>query len=222
MSRTVGNDWWNQSARYHLKREQFSKGQVEDTIFPTFKKYMTSMIRGQRGFYIADFACGGGSIAREFADKCVKSGIDISKFVLIDVVPDNLDAATNRLAEILPRSAIENYLCDGQSFAGYRGTKVDFLYCWDAMVHFDILDVVGYLRTLRNITNGFAFFHHSNFCNVTTDVRQNPHWRNFMSKDIFKQLSLSSGHEVLEQRLIDWGSEPMHQDCLTTVAVKSF
>lgn len=218
MSKTANTELWNQTSNYHELREGDAARQVADYLFPVFMDKCV-LAQPSHAFRVADFACGGGAIAKAFLKNCVDQGINISHFLLIDVTEDNLNAAGSALAGVSPGTKIEKFLCDGSSLSSYSGPRVDFLYCWDAMVHFDILDVAGYLRTLQNVLQGVAFMHHSNYFQLTRDIKENPHWRNFMNKDIFMQMCMSAGHEVMEQRLLDW--ELPGLDCLTTIRVAS-
>jgi hypothetical protein len=216
MSRTAETSLWNQKSSYHTLRAPYAQDQVDATVFPTFHKHCVDE-RPNGPFRIADFACGGGAIAKGFLQRCVEKKIAISEFLLIDVEQDNIDAATALLTGISRTTSIKNYLCDGKSFASYTGAPVDFLYCWDAMVHFDILDVARYIESLNKVLRGVAFMHHSNYTVVTENIHNNPHARNVMSKDIFRQFCLSAGYEVIEQNVIAWGDPNL--DCLTTARV---
>jgi hypothetical protein len=165
-----------------------------------------------------DLACGSGAIAAEFAKQAVAAGYGIQRFTLVDVVQDNIKVAAATVKKVLPASKVGTFAANGSDFGGYSGTKANFFYCWDAMVHFDLVDVVGYMRTLKDVVSGIAFIHHSNLAQLTHDIRHNPHHRNFMTKEIFSQICVSSGYTVLEQRLIDWG-EVEGLDCFTTVRI---
>lgn len=212
MSITASTSEWNEKSNYHELREGAAFHQVEETIFPNFQQYCN-----KNDLVICDFACGHGSIALEFAKKITSKNIRIKKYILIDVVQENLNIAVERLSKIIESNKIEIFLCNGSNFIGYHSVKADYLYCWDAMVHFDILDVCGYMKTLSAILNGIGFFHHSNYDTITKKISDNPHYRNFNSKNIFHQIVLSSGHRVLSQNVHGWpGFQDL--DCLTTVS----
>jgi hypothetical protein len=216
VSKTADTTTWNQKSDYHALRAHAAKEQVDSVLYPAFIQTIRDDV-SHNYCRVADFACGGGSIARAFLEACIENGADIDEFVLIDVVQDNLTAARSLLKDSFPEINISAFLCNGKNFADYTGRKVNFLYCWDAMVHFDILDVAGYIQSLNNVVSGVAFLHHSNYAHVTSAISENPHCRNFMSKDIFRQLCLSAGHKVVEQQLMAWGEPDL--DCLTTIRV---
>lgn len=215
MSITSDNATWSADSEYHVQREAHSRQQVDTYLAP----YLLQLKMLSRPVVLADLACGVGSIAEAVVGLCVSKKINIDRFILIDVVEDNLQQSVNRLSAAFPGLYIETRLVNGSAFPDLDPFKSDFLYCWDAMVHFDVLDVAGYLSTLKSACRGKALFHHSNLSKVTYNIMLNPHCRNHMTKDMFAQFSISSGLEVKSQELIDWGSE-IDLDCITVVSVQ--
>jgi len=219
MSITASKDHWNSSSDYHSRREGDAKGQVETILIPQFKQLFGRALPllKAKSVSVADFACGGGAIACEFLKASRGCGVDVASFGLLDVAADNLPIAESRARSVEHSASIWTKKTNGVDFSDFDGEPVDFLYCWDAMVHFDILDIVGYIRTLSRVCKGYAMLHHSNYPVVTKDIRDNPHWRNFMSADIFRQICISSGHKVVSQKLHNWGIENL--DCITVIEV---
>lgn len=215
MSLSAPTTLWNSSSAYHSLRESDAKAQVEQFILPR----LLSTYTPRTSLAIADFACGQGAIACEVVRQCNSHHIAVSSILLIDVTQDNLDAARSRLSQMFPTIAIQTFLCNGSNFAGYSGTRVDFLYSWDAMVHFDIIDITGYIKDLTRVCAGEALLHHSNYGHVTRRIQDNPHWRNFMTMDTFAQIATSTGLKVMRQEPIDWGADHKALDGLTIVAV---
>lgn len=213
MSRTADARHWDSTSSYHQQRLSDAHEQVKQYIVPV----ISDLFNRRSNVSIIDFACGTGGIASEVSRQCLGSNINLTRFGLVDVNEDNLPYAKEALIESLPETEILTFRANGSDFSDFKSFKYDFLYCFDAMVHFDILDIAGYLKTLSNICSGYALFHHSNYQGITVDIRNNPHWRNFMSKDIFMQMCLSAGHEVVSQRLMHWGQEDL--DCMTLVRV---
>lgn len=84
--------------------------------------------------------------------------------------------------------------------------------------------IESYLKDCYRVLkqNRKAIFHHSNLTDyLGNHYKQNPHWRNFMSKELFAHLAKRSGFEVLEQIVIDWGEGEQHYshlDCITLVS----
>lgn len=93
-----------------------------------------------------------------------------------------------------------------------------FVYCFDAMVHFDSDVVRSYIRDLTRVLapGGRAFLHHSNLTSSGADWTKNPKARNFMSAELFKHYCEKEGITVLKQQIIDWG-DAKNIDCLSLV-----
>jgi ubiquinone/menaquinone biosynthesis C-methylase UbiE len=208
------NSWSSPTEGYHLKRENTIRLEFEKYVLPRFLKF----IGNRKEISIADLACGAGGMAGELLTYCNSNNIKIKRFLLIDVSESNLEFSKNRLHHIDDSLEIETYFSSGNGFDQYTSESVDFLYCWDAMVHFDILDVVGYLKTLKKVVNNQAFFHHSNYNVLTNNISNNPHMRNFMTKEVFHQICISLGYSVLNQEVISWIKSKDH-DCLTVVGI---
>jgi ubiquinone/menaquinone biosynthesis C-methylase UbiE len=131
----------------------------------------------------------------------------------VDINPENLDYCRQRFASDPGMHYVKT---DGASLRGIRSGTVTLLYSFDSMVHFDSDVVRAYLQESYRVLRpgGRCFFHHSNYTgNPGGDFKDSPHWRNFMSKELFAHYSIRSGLQVLEQRVIDW-TEP-DLDCLT-------
>lgn len=214
MSRTADVKHWDSSSDYHQLRAGHAQAQAQSVLIPTILE-----VNGkQRISSIVDFACGAGAIAHEVVQGTVANGLSINRFGLMDVNQDNLGPASALLKSLNTKIDIELMKANGSDFSDILNKKYDFLYCWDAMVHFDIIDVVGYIKTIANIIHGYALIHHSNIQMLTTDIRNNPHWRNFMGKDVFAQICLSCGHSIVWQREMDWGEKNL--GCLTLIQVQ--
>lgn len=211
MSRTSDNSHWNSESAYHELREGHSGGQVESVLMPFLEEFGNKSGTNS----ITDFACGKGSIAAALGSQAAESRIDLSRILLVDVVEDNLhDAAALSYPD---KVKVDTFQANGSNFSNFEGERTNLLYSWDAMVHFDIIDVVGYISTISSICSGYCFFHHSNLQNLTTDIQNNPHWRNFMGKDVFAQICISSGLDVVRQTEMDWGVPNI--DCVTIARV---
>lgn len=85
------------------------------------------------------------------------------------------------------------------------------------MVHFEQDVVLSYLGDAARVLvpGGRALFHHSNYTAAPGNAYHlNPHWRNFMSKELFASGAIGLGLRVLEQNVLQWGNVPA-LDCLT-------
>jgi cyclopropane fatty-acyl-phospholipid synthase-like methyltransferase len=210
---------WDSSSDYHRLRESGANAQVNTYLIPFINDAINTL--NLQEYSVADFACGHGSISREVFQAFQAAGATISRFGLLDVAADNLPLAEQTLKHCFPASetqpTTELFRLNGSDLNDFTGRRYDFVYSWDAMVHFDILDIAGYLRSFSRLCCGRAIFHHSNLAQLTKDISANTHWRNFMSSDIFHQLCISSGLKVIDQQLVSWGIDDL--DCITYVEV---
>jgi len=107
---------------------------------------------------------------------------------------------------------------NGVSLNGIRDNSISLVYSFDSMVHFHIEMIKEYLKEFYRVlkVGGHCFCHHSNYMgNPGGDFTKSPHWRNFMSKELFAHYSVMAGLEVVEQKVIDWSYPEL--DCLSVV-----
>jgi ubiquinone/menaquinone biosynthesis C-methylase UbiE len=105
---------------------------------------------------------------------------------------------------------------DGTSLPFIPDNHIDLFYCFDALVHFDLEIVQCYVKEAYRVvrSSGHAFIHSSNYTgNPGGDFRENPHWRNFMSSEIFTHLAKKAGFTVVHSRKVAWGGIP-DLDCV--------
>lgn len=213
MSNTADIKHWDSNSQYHSLRAADAKSQVSNVLLPV----LAEVSRANAITSVVDFACGAGAIAAELVEASAALPINIRRFGLMDANEDNLPPARERLFSAKQDLVINTHKANGNNFEDFSMPKYDFFYSWDAMVHFDIIDVVGYVKSLGKIVSGHACIHHSNLMNITHDIRDNPHWRNFMGKDVFAQICISAGHSIVWQREFDWGLPKI--DCITLLKV---
>ena len=128
-----------------------------------------------------------------------------SNIVLVDALGQNIAACRALLGEA-PK--FRYYVNNGVDLSELADGSYDSLFSYDAVVHFEMLDVWSYLKeTARVLAPGRrALYHHSNYSEHPTHVwTQNPHNRNFMSNAIFEHLADRAGLVVLDQAPIHWG-----------------
>jgi ubiquinone/menaquinone biosynthesis C-methylase UbiE len=168
---------------------------------PLFNRLNTSQI--------IELACGHGRHVPNYLDRA-------KKVTLIDVNKENIDFCKRRFDD-KRISFLVNTGCD---FPGIPDASQTAIFCYDAMVHFELFDVYAYLleahRTL--VPGGMVLLHHSNFTDrPENEYKQNPHWRNFMSAKIMRYLASRAGLKVKHQEVFDWGSGErfFQHDCLS-------
>lgn len=136
--------------------------------------------------------------------------------VLVDILQKNIDFCKERFSK---ETKIKYYVNNGYDFENLRAETYTALFTYDAMIHFEMMDIFQYLKETRRILikGGRALFHHSN---NTEDYRITfstaTHGRNYMSKDLFAYMVNRVGLKVLEQQVFDWNGVK-NLDCLTLV-----
>ena len=139
---------------------------------------------------------------------------ELRSLILLDIVEDNVLHCKHRFADC---PAVSIHTNNGYDFHPVEDESVSAIFCYDAMVHFEYDAVLSYItdafRILRR--GGRALFHHSNLDgHPSSDYKSNPHWRNFMSKNLFAHAAARAGFHVLEQVTMDWDGV-RKLDCLT-------
>lgn len=133
---------------------------------------------------------------------------------IMDIQPGNIEVCRARFKD---RSNVTYHVNNGYDMQPVPSGSLTFIYCFDAMVHFESDVVRSYLKDARRVLapGGRGFFHHSNYTGGD-DWRTNPSARNFMSKEFFAHYARKEGLKVLRQKVIDWGAH-QDMDCLTLV-----
>jgi SAM-dependent methyltransferase len=162
-----------------------------------------------------ELACGHGRHSARLLN-AKRDRTALRSLVLLDVVEENVLHCQERFSHL---SEVTVHTNSGYDFYPVEDGSVSAIFCFDAMVHFEHDAVLSYLqdafRVLRH--GGRALFHHSNLDRYPgSDYKNNPHWRNFMSKNLFAHAANRSGLRVLEQVTMNW-DEVSNLDCLTLV-----
>lgn len=157
---------------------------------------------------VVELACGKGRHVPQYIDGA-------KEITLVDILEKNIDFCKQRFQGY---DKILYYVNNGYDLSGIESESQTALFTYDAMVHFEMMDVFQYLKETYRILSvgGKALFHHSN---NTEDYRitflTGTGGRNYMSKQLFAYLANRAGLTVLEQRVIDWGKKDL--DCITLV-----
>jgi SAM-dependent methyltransferase len=189
-ARAVGRDWVD--APYYREAEAAIEGQWRDIVLPFLRPEATGIDLA----VTLDLAAGHG---RNSARLLPLAG----HLHIVDINRPNLEACWRRFGDD-PR--ISYHVTDGCTLPVPDGS-VTFLYCFDAMVHFDSDVVRAYLRECRRALRpgGHAFLHHSNDARFPgADFHAHPHWRNYLSLGLLAHYAAKEGLAVVRQQPLDW------------------
>jgi len=156
-----------------------------------------------------DLACGRGRHSQKLATLA-------KHMVLVEVNPEYMEFCRERFAG-KPWDFVVN---NGYDLAAVGDRSITFVYCYDAAVHFDLEIILAYIKEFRRVLvpGGFAFVHHSNVdYHPGMDFRLHPHWRNFMSKEIFAHLAIHNGLALVDQLVFDGCGPEAESDCFSLV-----
>jgi SAM-dependent methyltransferase len=163
-----------------------------------------------------ELACGHGRHSARLLRMTKNDQAGPCSLFLLDVVEDNVLHCKHRFANF---SEVRVHTNNGYDFHPVEDESASAIFCYDAMVHFEYDAVLSYIQDACRILKqgGRALFHHSNLDGYPgSDYKSTPHWRNFMSKNLFAHAAARAGLQVLEQITIDW-DEVRNLDCVTLV-----
>lgn len=158
---------------------------------------------------IVELACGRGRHVHRYLPLA-------DHVTLVDVLEKNIEICKKKFKDF---SNITYYKNNGRDFSELPNNAYTALFTYDAMVHFELLDIAQYLQETYRILvdGGMALFHHSNnSSDYKASFENAPHGRSFMSKDIFAYLAHRAGLKIVKQTVVDWGIPAL--DCLTLVS----
>lgn len=156
---------------------------------------------------VIELACGHG---RHVPMYCLLSG----HITLVDILKDNIIFCKERFKD---KTNISYYCNNGFNLSDLNNNVYTSLFTYDAMVHFEMLDIASYLKEFYRVLvpGGYALIHHSNnTADYTAAFGNGLAQRSYMSADIFAYLAYRSGFEIVEQKIIDWEGEK-DLDCIT-------
>ena len=131
------------------------------------------------------------------------------RLYLVDINVENIDFLRRRFAGSENVILVHN---NGIDLSEIPTGVASFVYCFDAMVHFDSDVVRAYLREFRRVMRigAHGFVHYSNYTgNPTGSYRDHPGWRNFMSLELFEHYAAKEGLTPVVSKLRDWTPDAM-------------
>jgi FkbM family methyltransferase len=194
-TQSIANDW-KESAYYDGVE---SEGQ--HAIFWGSSSPFKTMFDQLDVTEVVEIACGHGRHLPQYADR-------IRKAYLVDINAENVAFCRQRHAALDDR--VEFLQTGGRDLPGIAGRSCTAVFCYDAMVHFELFDIIGYLQEAARVLkpNGMALFHHSNWSGNPGGAATKSHdfgWRNYMTAGLFTHIASRTGFDVLDQRIISWG-----------------
>lgn len=139
---------------------------------------------------------------------------EAGEITLVDILQENIDFCRERFFN---ETKVKYYRNTGYDLLELKSNAYTAVYSYDAMVHFELMDIYSYLKDIYRILQqgGRALLHHSNYYeNYKADFSNAPGSRNFMSKECFAYLAYRVGFTVVEQKVIDWNGVK-NLDCIT-------
>jgi len=199
----VGRDWKN--SPYYDAAEQAMDRQWSELIWP----FLASVPEQEMDFSeTVELAAGHGRNSAKL--------LALTQTLhLVDINIENISFLRQRFGQ---HPSIRYHVNNGCSLPFLKSKSISFIYCFDAMVHFDSDVVRSYIREFARVLKpcGHAFAHHSNYTgNPGGDLRHNPGWRNFMSRELFAHYAKKEGLSIISQKKIDWKSDGTFIDCFT-------
>ena len=159
-----------------------------------------------------EIACGHGRHTHYILD--VLRDTHVRSARLVDVVDDNVGFCARRFASDARVQVLRN---NGEDLAGIADASATAVFSYDAMVHFEYDTVISYVGEAFRVLapGGRALLHHSNYDgNPGGYYRDNPHWRNFMTRALLAHVALRTGFTILEQGVTHWNQDP-GLDCIS-------
>ena len=161
---------------------------------------------------VIELACGHGRHVPKYIERA-------GHVTLVDILKENIQFCQERFSQY---DKVSYYKNNGFDFSELSDESYTALFTYDAMVHFELIDIYNYLKETYRVLEhgGRALFHHSNYHDdYKASFESSSHGRSFMSKDVFAYLAFRAGLEVEEQKIITWGNcEKL--DCITLVYKK--
>ncbi len=197
-------------AFYHVKNmdNYFDSAEIEEN--------MTRFWSEKSDFYqlfcqldltnVIELACGRGRHVKKYIDKAT----DVT---LVDILDKNINICQERFHMY---NNIHYYNNNGYNLKELSSDKYTALFSYDAMVHFEMMDIYEYLKDIYRvlIKGGKVLIHHSNYDrDYKVSFIDGPYGRSYMNASIFAYMAFRCGFRILEQKVIPWGIEDL--DCIS-------
>ncbi len=214
-----GNEWSEKWGTPHI--------QWYGTILPRIRSFLPVNT-------ILEIAPGYGRWTEYLKDYC-------DNLMIVDLSEKCIEACQERFSD---NSHISYFVNDGNSLDMIPDDSVDFIFCYDSLVHAEETTISNYMTQLQKKLkqNGVAFIHHSNLGEYSRYIRIlkrldkkapillryllkwgvlesiNRHWRGrSMSAKKMQQFAKENDLQCISQELVPWNTNRFAIDCMTTI-----
>jgi SAM-dependent methyltransferase len=148
---------------------------------------------------VVEIACGHGRHGAQIVDT-------VGSLLLLDINEGNIEFCRKRFHG---RETVRCEVNNGYDLQPAATGSADAIFSYDAMVHFEPDVMASYLSDIIRVLKpgGRALLHHSAYsANPGAHYSANPHYRNYMTPDLFKHFALRAGLTVVSQEIFGWGA----------------
>lgn len=204
----------NLAADYHISQmdDYFDNAEKTLDVFwnkeTYFRKYFDQLDLEN----VVELACGRGRHVPQYIEKA-------GHITLVDILEKNIEFCKERFKNF---NKLSYYVNNGYDLQQISTESQTSLFSYDAVVHFEMMDIFNYLKETHRILKGggMALFHHSNNTeSYKVSFETGKSGRSFMSDQLFAHLCNRARLEVIEQKVISWGNYK-NLDCITLVQKK--
>jgi SAM-dependent methyltransferase len=203
-----GSDMWHE---YYNKAEAHAIVQFDNIVTPILSRH------GIKEFGdVLDFACGFGRMSNVLRNSS-------RSITCCDISASAIEFCKERFLQDESDNKCMFHFCnsDDSLTLPFLDEAFDFIFSWDAMVHFKYKWLDSYINEFHRICkNGsYVLIHHSNYGNIDRHIEKsenwidNPHCRaNVTAEDV---VFIANKHNfmIVEQTLVPWGISDL--DCVS-------
>ena len=146
---------------------------------------------------IVELGCGHGRHIAQFIERA-------GALTLVDINEANIDICRSRFIE---HNNIRFLTTTGGDLRGIEDSSQSALFSYDAMVHFEAIDVISYLDEISRVLRpgGRALLHYSNCDDMPEgSYRDHPKWRSFFSEKMMRHFGARNDLIALQSITIPW------------------
>ena len=201
----VGKDWVQ--GPYYDEAEAVAEAQWSGVIRPLIRDYNFTRT--------LDLAAGHGRNTAKF----LELGASV---VAVDINQSNIEFLENRFKD---SSSVEILKNNGIDLQDIVSESITFIFCFDAMVHFDSDVVRSYIREFRRVLKRGCFGlcqYSNNTSNPTGSYREHPGWRNYMSRSLFEHWLAKEGFSIVSSMYLQASQVIVDEDSDSVDAITIF